>query len=89
MCHSEPFGKLRINSTKNLHDLKYLGVEILRLTPQNDSVRKPREGDFHLHFALSKQGSHLSAVKVNCITSSAQGNGFISTKHYLVNIAAK
>jgi hypothetical protein len=57
--------------------------------PPSLSLRRGGRGDFYLHFALRKQGSHFSAVKVNCITSSAQGNGFISTKHYLGNIPAK
>jgi hypothetical protein len=37
-CHSEPFGKLRINSAKNLMDSRSYTFEILRLKPQNDVI---------------------------------------------------
>jgi len=38
ICHSEPCGKLRINSAKNLMDSGTYTSEILRLTPQNDVI---------------------------------------------------
>ena len=38
ICHSEPFGKLRIDSAKNLMDSGTCTLEILRLAPQNDVV---------------------------------------------------
>ena len=43
ICHSEPFGKLRINSAKNLMDSGTYNSEILRLTPQNDVVGQALE----------------------------------------------
>ena len=44
VCHSEPFGKLRINSAKNLIDPSTYTFEILRLKPQNDVVGQPLRG---------------------------------------------
>jgi len=46
VCHSEPFGKLRINSAKNLMDSDTYYLEILRLAPQNDVVGQPAQRDF-------------------------------------------
>jgi len=50
-CHSEPFGRLRTGSAKR--EIVILSpalggtkdLEILRLTPQNDIVGQPLEGD--------------------------------------------
>ena len=44
-CHSEPFGRLRTGSAKNLVNLDTYAFEILRLTPQNDIVGQPLWGD--------------------------------------------
>jgi len=46
LCHSESFGKLRINSANNLIDSSTYTLEILRLTPQNDVVGRPRQSKF-------------------------------------------
>ena len=40
-CHSEPFGRLRAGSAKNLIVSSNEAFEILRLTPQNDVVGQP------------------------------------------------
>ena len=40
-CHSEPFGKLKTGSAKNLINLDTYAFEILRLTPQNDIFGQP------------------------------------------------
>ena len=45
-CHSEPFGKPRINSAKNLMDSGSYTLEILRLAVQNDVSGQPLKQDW-------------------------------------------
>jgi hypothetical protein len=62
-CHSEPFGRLRINSAKNLIDSDTYAFEILRLTPQNDVVGQPLKGDLCLSWSFLKPMQILSIDK--------------------------
>ena len=45
-CHSEPFGKFRPESAKNLIDSGIYTFEILRLPVQNEVVRQVPNGSF-------------------------------------------
>ena len=45
-CHSEPFGKFKIKSAKNLIDSGIYTFEILRLPVQNEVVGQVPNGSF-------------------------------------------
>jgi len=53
-CHSEPFGRLRTGSAKNLINLDTYAFEILRLTPKNDIVGQPLTPYYHKTWGLHR-----------------------------------
>ena len=77
ICHSMPFGKLRINSAKNLRASGTYTSEILRLAPQNDVVGQPLK----VVFLESKWGEILDKVK-HC-SHSAQPPAILPKVHFL------